>query len=166
MGSASMTGTHIRGRSFTQAHRENIATALRKHFKRNPRSKRVRKSRAKIKRERSLPPGWLDFLLAVRPQDRRRRGWAYQIWYYYGLTAEDYAILWNRQNGCCAICEKPMRDGTGGAGVDHNHKTGKVRGILCTHCNYRVLHVVERARLLIPKALAYLEAHESEAYTA
>ncbi len=58
----------------------------------------------------------------------------------YKITLEDYNCLALQQNGQCAIC--------GGAGtklnqyshihlvVDHNHKTGKVRGLLCSKCNH------------------------------
>lgn len=49
----------------------------------------------------------------------------------YNLTADDYEAILNEQEGLCKICrgvlEKPH--------IDHCHTTGKVRGILCGHCN-------------------------------
>jgi hypothetical protein len=50
----------------------------------------------------------------------------------YGLTLESYNDMLAYQGGACACCGNgshiPMH-------IDHNHKTGKVRGILCHHCN-------------------------------
>ena len=47
----------------------------------------------------------------------------------YGLTKEQYEKLMRQQDGKCRICRKPA------VHVDHNHKTGKVRGLLCKKCN-------------------------------
>lgn len=53
----------------------------------------------------------------------------------YGLEFEDYLqILLNQQNKC-AICRK---DFLKTPHVDHDHKTGKVRGLLCQECNHGV----------------------------
>jgi len=51
----------------------------------------------------------------------------------YGITAEEYQSLYDKLEGCCEICGKmyPRLD------VDHNHVTGKVRGLLCRKCNLR-----------------------------
>jgi len=48
----------------------------------------------------------------------------------YGITLKKYQALWDTQGGLCAICGKKKK-----LGVDHNHKTRKVRGLLCTRCN-------------------------------
>ena len=48
----------------------------------------------------------------------------------YGLSKEDYQHLYTIQNGKCAICKKSNPEC-----VDHNHKTGEVRGLLCGGCN-------------------------------
>jgi len=52
-----------------------------------------------------------------------------------GLSLEDFETMWLVQNGLCAICQKPLKRTQHGYGVDHNHKTGKVRGLLCNGCN-------------------------------
>lgn len=51
----------------------------------------------------------------------------------YGLTLEDYGALYEAQDGLCAICrgDMPFHDLV----VDHDHRTGIVRGILCKACN-------------------------------
>lgn len=48
----------------------------------------------------------------------------------YGLSQEEYQQLLLDQNFACAICESPDD-----LVVDHCHKTGRVRGLLCGHCN-------------------------------
>ena len=52
----------------------------------------------------------------------------------YGLTEADLAILLSRQNHVCAICGRDIPRGK--RYVDHDHKSGKVRGLLCFNCNY------------------------------
>ena len=59
----------------------------------------------------------------------------------YGLSLEDYDRMLEQQGGVCAICHKPvvLVDPRSGAvkrlSVDHDHETGKVRGLLCHKCN-------------------------------
>lgn len=52
----------------------------------------------------------------------------------YGITPEGYAEQLKKQGGGCAGCGVPV-DGKKQLAVDHNHETGKVRGLLCFHCN-------------------------------
>lgn len=57
----------------------------------------------------------------------------------YGLTPEQYEVMVEMQEGCCAICLKPERVVRAGRlvklGVDHCHVTGDNRGLLCRGCN-------------------------------
>jgi len=48
----------------------------------------------------------------------------------YKLSPEQYNKLFNQQKGRCLICNEQKK-----LCVDHNHKTNKVRGLLCTRCN-------------------------------
>ena len=52
----------------------------------------------------------------------------------YGITLEDYNLLLEKQNEKCKICNNECPTGKSLA-VDHNHETGKVRGLLCKNCN-------------------------------
>ena len=52
----------------------------------------------------------------------------------YGITLDQRNQMIDNQNGKCAICGNVLVDGFGTA-VDHDHKTGKIRGILCGSCN-------------------------------
>ena len=51
----------------------------------------------------------------------------------YGLSARDYERLLNRHQGRCGICEMEMPEAS--LVIDHDHKTGTVRGLLCGGCN-------------------------------
>jgi hypothetical protein len=52
----------------------------------------------------------------------------------YKITLEDYNLLLEKQNEKCKICNRDCSTGKSLA-VDHNHETGKVRGLLCKNCN-------------------------------
>lgn len=58
----------------------------------------------------------------------------------YNMTLHEYDQMFIRQNGLCAICEKPEINRR--LSVDHNHETGEVRGLLCVRCN-NALSVIE-----------------------
>lgn len=53
----------------------------------------------------------------------------------YGITIKQYNELYDKQNGKCAICSKQASELAKGLAVDHDHKTGKIRGLLCGYCN-------------------------------
>lgn len=71
----------------------------------------------------------------------------------YGITLEQFEEMEARQGGRCAICRKPPKDKA--LAVDHDHRTGLVRGLLCTFCNHRLLGVTDDADHLAAAA-AYL----------
>lgn len=52
----------------------------------------------------------------------------------YGLTLKDFHEMHNAQGGACASCGQGFVN-SASTHVDHNHETGKVRGILCAGCN-------------------------------
>ncbi len=74
----------------------------------------------------------------------------------YGLSLEEYDILLLAQGGVCAICGKSqsgkrkMR-----LCVDHSHKTGQVRGLLCEKCNVGLGSFRDDPELLV-RAARYL----------
>jgi len=55
----------------------------------------------------------------------------------FGITPEDYDLMLAEQGGGCAICERPPRDDIA-LHVDHDHRTGLIRGLLCFRCNNAV----------------------------
>lgn len=80
----------------------------------------------------------------------------------FGITIEEYDFMLASQEGVCAICSKPetLCHRVGGTprrlSVDHDHKTGQVRGLLCQQCNV-VLGQYEKWKEVFPKFEAYLK---------
>jgi len=74
-------------------------------------------------------------------QSHKRRNRDYFYHYYYGISIEDFEQMEVLQNSACAICGKiPSLDANAKGNqkvlhVDHDHKTSKVRGLLCSDCN-------------------------------
>lgn len=79
--------------------------------------------------------------------------------YRYGITLKDYDELLQKQNGKCAICQqieiKKNQHGLVSLAVDHDHKTGKVRGLLCSKCNC-LLGYAKDSIINLKKAIDYL----------
>ena len=76
----------------------------------------------------------------------------------YGLDGETYDALLRLQGGGCAICGR--RPKTKRLAVDHDHRTGAVRGLLCPGedgCNHRLLGYVRDRIDLLESAIAYLK---------
>lgn len=84
-----------------------------------------------------------------------------RLWRAFGLTMENYFGMLEGQQGVCAICKQPPKEGTFLA-VDHNHQTGKIRGLLCWRCNSSMGKFNDDARL-IRRAAEYLEMHDGAA---
>lgn len=74
----------------------------------------------------------------------------------YGVTKEEYELLIQQQNNSCAICGATSAGGRGDWHVDHNHTTGKVRGLLC-HCCNTGLGLFKDSSSLLLKAKEYLD---------
>lgn len=74
----------------------------------------------------------------------------------YNLTSEQWDQLNEAQGGVCAICGRAPKNKP--LNIDHDHKTGLVRGLLCWSCNHRVLGAVKDSIELLRAAADYLES--------
>lgn len=82
-------------------------------------------------------------------------GLAYRLMRKFGMTVEDYNALFIMQGGKCAICRRqPLKQRLA---VDHNHKTGEVRGLLCYRCNHKLLGAANEDPQLLWRAATYLQ---------
>lgn len=80
----------------------------------------------------------------------------YQMRKNYGLSVEQYDELVQNQNGVCAICGSGAPSGhKKRLNIDHCHKTGTVRGLLCDLCN-RAIGLMRDDTALLTKAIHYL----------
>lgn len=78
----------------------------------------------------------------------------------YGLTEEDLKDILEKQDGACAICGGPP--GKQGFHIDHNHDTGKVRGLLCGVCNTSLGGFRDSTQVL-ESAILYLKGGNQDA---
>lgn len=75
----------------------------------------------------------------------------------FGLDWDEYDLLLMTQDGRCAICNgKPRKYALA---VDHDHKTGEIRGLLCSRCNHGLLGSANEDPARLRKAADYLEAY-------
>lgn len=86
----------------------------------------------------------------------------------FGITEQDYKTMLIEQKGVCAICGCPetkiaQQNKTGEKklrplSVDHDHKTGNVRALLCDNCNNGLERFAENIEYLA-NAISYIEKH-------
>ena len=82
----------------------------------------------------------------------------------YGMTPDEYQAKFVSQGCVCAICERAetvlstavFNKAPKKLSVDHNHKTGEVRGLLCSNCNAAIGYFADDLSVL-EKAILYLK---------
>lgn len=88
-----------------------------------------------------------------------RNSWRLKV---FGLSLCDFESLRDSQNGLCAICKNPEKTVIKGTlcnlSIDHDHKTGKVRGLLCSRCNQALGLFDENVDRML-YAIDYLKGH-------
>lgn len=103
-------------RAYTKRHPEKVAELNARYYREN--------------RDRLIAyqkEYWAKPENAQRKKDNARRNALKRV---YGITEADYDRMYQEQGGKCAICkEKDVEV------IDHDHGTGKVRGLLCQRCN-------------------------------
>lgn len=78
----------------------------------------------------------------------------YNLKRFFKMTLEDYNLMLEKQGHKCAICGGSDKDRR--LCVDHCHKTGKIRGLLCINCN-TVLGKTNDDTSLLEKFITYLQ---------
>jgi hypothetical protein len=81
----------------------------------------------------------------------------------YGITLEEFENMLKLQNGRCSICsfEFDYTSQSKGPHIDHDHKTGKVRMILCRFCN-NLLGYANDDVLILESAITYLDKYNGK----
>ena len=77
----------------------------------------------------------------------------------YGVDLPTARYWYERSMTLCEICGTQWEQGKDKLCIDHDHITGKLRGILCKHCNHVLGHAKEQIKIL-ENAKAYLESHK------
>lgn len=118
-----------------------------------PKRKKYKQSYNKSKPRKEYASKWYS------KNRERMRNWSFKR--RYGITLEELQILKEKQNYKCLICHKHETElDHRGLAVDHDHKSGKIRGLLCHTCNSHILSVVEKYSHLLPTALDYLKQYQ------
>lgn len=99
------------------------------------------------------PKGWT--CSTCKSKKRRNTAHDKRVQDKYGLNPGEYDVLFKAQGGACAICRGRRRQRLS---VDHDHKTGMVRGLLCRMCNGRLLPSARDSVQTLQSAVAYLES--------
>lgn len=129
----------VRNAARYEEHKEEINARRRANHAANPTANRER-GREYYAANRVL----------IRQRDRERK---------FGVTPEEWQEMYERQQGICPICSTPVDDG---AAVDHDHTTGKVRGLLHSRCNLGIGVLGDSADNLL-RAYQYLTASSLDA---
>ena len=135
---------------------ERVRESKRKYYERNKEKvKAAAKLNAKKHRDRVLAYNakYHRDRFKADPNYHRSRA----IKRRYGITIEEFHRLIQAQGNACAICRRPMEQ-IERLHVDHCHRTGKVRGVLCLGCNVGIAHLQDDP-LIALRASEYLARH-------
>jgi hypothetical protein len=144
----------------TEAERLEAKRASLRKWQENNRETTRKYAREHLQKKRADP----DWVAREKERQQKRlndpRYRAYRRNYHikrnYGLSPEQFFVLERNQKGLCAICKsKPKK-----LCIDHDHITGKVRGLLCNPCNQGLGHLRDNITNLI-SAINYLKGYES-----
>lgn len=119
--------------------------------KNQDRKKALRKENYIKNREKEL------MLRKIRTKNTKEQRRAVSLKARYGITIEQYNSMLLEQNNLCKICSNPETLREQPLSVDHCHKTGKIRGLLCDKCN-RAIGILNDNPLILRKAADYLES--------
>lgn len=90
---------------------------------------------------------------------REFKGFRQRLRINYGITVEEYAAMFDKQQGTCAICHNPSQRNH--LAVDHCHTTNLVRGLLCDKCNFAI-GLLEDNPEYLTRATAYLNLSKGQ----
>lgn len=94
------------------------------------------------------------------PENHNSLGWEdiqrnYKYKINYGISIFEYNVMFEEQNGCCAVCKTHQSELKTKLEVDHCHETSKVRGLLCSRCNL-ALGMFKDDPVIIAAAVEYV----------
>lgn len=101
---------------------------------------------------------WSKFRERDQKTAEHRRIGNYTREWKYGLAKGQFDEMMKAQDGKCAICPRDLKP-CQGTHVDHDHVTGKVRGLLCPRCNRNVALLDDEE--LLAKTAAYVLTHKT-----
>lgn len=119
-------------------------------------SRRCQSCRTEIHKEYCRRVGYHKKLYSrIKDKERERH-----LVKKYGVNAARYSEMLANQRGACAICQKAPRRKLH---VDHDHKTGAVRGLLCRGCNHMLGVAADDPKILL-RAVRYIVPEVAQAF--
>jgi hypothetical protein len=91
-------------------------------------------------------------------EEAKRRAKDKRLQARYGITLEMFEMILAAQGNVCAVCKEPDKVFC----VDHNHKTLKIRGIICLNCNLRVVGGARDQDWKLVNAAEYVTNHPAD----
>lgn len=95
---------------------------------------------------------YLSYCRGCRQRDRLKS----RLRHSYGMTVDDLNLLMRKQDNKCAICNIDQSQLEKRLDIDHCHKTGRVRGLLCPKCN-KAIGLLKDSSEMLDKASNYLK---------
>lgn len=92
----------------------------------------------------------IDKMTSTKPLDdlKKRKGKNRALIKAFNIDLEEYERMLSYQGGKCAICKRPSFLLDRSLAVDHCHKTGKIRKLLCSRCNLVLGHIDDNIEIL------------------
>lgn len=121
-----------------------------------------KKCRATAEKEKRKIPEYAAYIKKYKQDPKNKRATKNAaLKRLFGISIEDYDTMNKNQNGLYTICNsKEVLSNMRTLSVDHCHKTGSVRGLLCTNCNQGIGHFFDKIELL-ENAIKYLNKSRS-----
>lgn len=141
--------TKKKATEWAKAHKEERTQYMKQYGVDNAEKQRMYRRIWGHKNSRKLAESKRKWVEQNPEKDKSRR-----LYYKFGITLDDYERMLKEQSGLCAICNHVSDDGIQLC-VDHNHKNGEVRGLLCRKCNSGIA-LLKESRELFESAMKYL----------
>jgi hypothetical protein len=126
----------------------------------NKDSEKVRKwQKANPEKHKAIQKAYYERMKIERPEYLAERYRKRNYKSKYKITLDHYNLMLKDQNSVCYICNG--LDNNKNLSVDHCHKTGKVRKLLCTRCNI-TLEYIENSKVDISQYLRYINEHQNQ----
>ena len=78
----------------------------------------------------------------------------------FGITLKDYDKILEKQDNGCKICGIKIPGGQGRFHIDHDHVTGKIRGLLCSNCNLALGNAKDDIKILAAMIQYLIDSRE------
>lgn len=153
-------------REYREKNKEEIAAKKKAYREAN--KEKIAAKKAEWHKKNSKTPEYKEYQQAYKRTDKAKtykQAWrqankdkekSYRLKAYYNIDIVKYNNMMAIQSGCCAICKIHQLETSQPLHVDHDHETGKVRGLLCHICN-KTLGGFQDDIEILKSAISYLE---------